>query len=382
MLVVRGQLPFVRASERRRQPEVLAALAEEHGIRATFLRTIRWTDHGDERTTLVELDAARRPSRAQWLPLDAVDPEAVVPVFSDGVAEWLSEQRGLIPAERAPWARPGWLAEARRWIASVVASADEPRLVRQWPLSAMYSFHSELGSLYFKACFVLWPHEPAVTALLAREDPHRVPEVVAIQDEHSWLLMTELVGPDVADAGAEWFAEELRTMASLQRSWAGKTDELESSGVPRRPLDELREAAPDLARLCTRLEAFGIPETLAHGDLHQWNAKVVADRVVILDWSDAAIAHPYIDLGAMLFYAGGSSEEREALLEAYIDCWRDFGTDAQLREAAAIGEVLGCVYQAISFRAINAAFEPADRRLFAGEFDRWMTRARHLAAKL
>lgn len=84
----------------------------------------------------------------------------------------------------------------------------------------------------------------------------------------------------------------------------------------------------------------------------------------------------------MLFYVEGTSQEREALLDAYIDCWRDFGSEAQLREAAAIGEALGCVYQAISFRAINAAFEPSDRWLFAGEVDRWMNRARDLAAQL
>ena len=360
----------------------MAALAKEHDIHAPFLRTIRWQDEEGERSTLVEVDAAQLSGHAHWLALDEVDPTAIAPVFPDGVTEWLAEQQGVIPAERAPWARPGWLADATRWVASVAPGAREPRLVRQWPLSAMYAFDSALGLLYFKACFVLWPQEPAATALLAREHPQRIPEIVAINDEHSWLLMTELEGVDVADAGAECFAEELRVMASLQRDWAGKTAELASARIPYRPLEQLGREAPDLGHLCAQLEAFGIPETLTQGDLHQWNAKVVADRVVILDWSDAAIAHPFLDLGAMLFYCGESLQPREALIDAYIDCWRDFGPDAQLREAAAIAEALGCVYQAISFRAINTAFEPADRWLFAGEVDRWMNRARDLAASL
>jgi hypothetical protein len=49
---------------------------------------------------------------------------------------------------------------------------------------------------------------------------------------------------------------------------------------------------------------------------------------------------------------------------------------------AALGEVLGSVYQAVSYRAINEAFEPDDRWLFANEERRWRERAAELAAKL
>jgi tRNA A-37 threonylcarbamoyl transferase component Bud32 len=382
VLVVDGRLPVVRSSGRRRQPEMLAALADEHGIRATFLRTIRFREEDGARSTLVELDAGMRPDHAQWLAIAAVDPDTVVPVHSEGVAEWLAEQRGSIPADRAPWARRGWLTEVVHWVKSVVPSADAPRLLRQWPLSAMYTFDSDLGVLYLKACFVLWPQEPALTRLLAHEHPRRVPEVVAINGERGWLLMRGVVGEDVADAGGLWFAEELRSMAHLQLGFNAKTRALLGTGAPQRPLEQVRQEAPDLGHLCARLHAFGIPETLTHGDLHQWNAMVAEGRVVIIDWSDAAIAHPFLDLGAMLFYAEGNSQDREALVDAYIDCWREFGPEAALREAAAIGEALGCVYQALSFRAINAAFEPSDRWLFANEADRWLSRARDLAAKL
>ena len=48
----------------------------------------------------------------------------------------------------------------------------------------------------------------------------------------------------------------------------------------------------------------------------------------------------------------------------------------------ALGEALGCVYQALSYRAIEGACEPADRWLWAGQDDTWLRRARELAAEL
>jgi hypothetical protein len=65
------------------------------------------------------------------------------------------------------------------------------------------------------------------------------------------------------------------------------------------------------------------------------------------------------------------------MLDAYLEPW---GED--LREAALVGEALGCVYQALSYRAIEAACEPGDRRIWADEPGRWLARARELASKL
>jgi hypothetical protein len=387
ILTVDGRLPVVR-TEKREQPGVPAALRATYGVRAPFLRVVsRLEDEDRQLTTLFEVDSAPEgwsPSApAAWLPLGSVNPEEMAPLFAAGLEGWLAEQRGApVPPQRASWARPGWLAAVTAWVDEVAGVTTEPRLVRVWPLSAMYVFETELGSLYLKGCFALWPHEPAVTAALAREHPDSTPEVVAIDERKGWLLMHEVTGEQVADLGAEATEQELRVAATIQRATVGKHAELLEVGMPHRPLDELRAAAPHLGGVCERLEALGLPETLTHGDLHQWNAIRRDGAVVLLDWSDAALAHPFLDLAPMLFYAEPTAEEREQFIRAYLQPWAGIAPEADLREAAALGETLGCVYQAISFRAIHEAFEPADRWLFGGEWDRWTARAVELAERL
>jgi hypothetical protein len=73
---------------------------------------------------------------------------------------------------------------------------------------------------------------------------------------------------------------------------------------------------------------------------------------------------------------------RTRIVDASLEPWRGLAPESTLREAAALGEVLGSVYQAVSYRAINAAFEPDDRWLFAGEETRWRDLAVELAGKL
>jgi hypothetical protein len=54
----------------------------------------------------------------------------------------------------------------------------------------------------------------------------------------------------------------------------------------------------------------------------------------------------------------------------------------ELGPDATPGEARGCVHQAISYRAIRAAFEPADRWLFVGADDFWLKRAAELAERI
>jgi aminoglycoside phosphotransferase (APT) family kinase protein len=93
----------------------------------------------------------------------------------------------------------------------------------------------------------------------------------------------------------------------------------------------------------------------------------------VIDWSDAAIGHPFLDLAPLLWIG---EKHRDELAAAYADEW------GATPRAAAIGEALGCVYQAISYRAIGAAFEPADLWLFSESYDEWLERAADLGKAL
>jgi hypothetical protein len=372
LLAVDGRLPVVRLEEAGIRA-ALRTVEHEHGVRAPFLRVVRRAEEGEDVTTLLELDTPADEPRGDWVPFRAVEPESLAPGFADGVEGWLAEQSGApIPAERPPWARPGWLAGASAWVAGLAAVRGEPELVRQWPLSAVYRFDTAEEALYLKAVFSLFRHEPAVAAALAREHPGDVPDVVATDLDRGWMLMHELPG---AGARGEQARDGVRTAARIQQAWPERLDELASFGCHQRGLDDLRTEAPDFAPLCDRLEEYDIPDSLVHGDLHHGNMLVVGDRVAVIDWSDAAIGQPFLDLAPVLMIG---ERQRDELISAYAESWPGNG----LTEAARIAEVLGCVYQAISYRAINAAFEPDDRWLFANEYGRWMQRAHRLAEQL
>lgn len=382
LLVVDGQLPIVRTEERA-QAETLAALERTHGLRAPFLRTVRRSlEEGGRLTTLFEVDAASVPG--DWVPLDEVDPESVVPVFADGVDQWLAEQRGAsVPAERPPWARSGWLAEASAWVAGQVRVSGEPEFVRQWPLSAVYRYPTPDGPLYLKAVFCLFRHEPTVTAALAAAHPGLVPDVVAIEAELGLMLMRPF-GTELGDREASLWADAVRLTAEIQRAWVGRGQDLAALGAPARGLDSLHgdvEGIEALHAAWARMAGIGLPDTIVHGDLHPWNAAVEPHGIRIVDWSDAAIGPPFLDLGVTLFHVR-DDDVRSRLVDAYLEPWRGIAPEPELQEAASLGEVVGSVYQFVSYRQINAAFEPDDRWLFAGEEKRWRKRAIELASKL
>jgi Ser/Thr protein kinase RdoA (MazF antagonist) len=259
----------------------------------------------------------------------------------------------------------------------------EPELVRQWPLSAVYRYATPDGPLYLKGVFSLFRQEPAVTAALAAAHPGAVPDVVAFAPNKGLLLMREF-GPELGDRDAAAWEHGVRLTAEIQRAWTRRLGDLAALGAPTRRLESLRadvDGVDALVATWARLSALPLADSIVHGDLHPWNATVEPHGIRIVDWSDAAIGPPFLDLGVALFDVHDTAA-RSRLVEAYLEPWRGLATERELREAAALGEVLGSVYQAQSYRAINAAFEPDDRWLFAEEEQKWMERARQLAEKL
>jgi Phosphotransferase enzyme family len=359
-LTVGGELPVLH-TETHHQFKALEALKRTLRLDAVFLRVAAHVPRDDERDLVHQFDAPPESwepkAPAEWMPLDEIRSP---PEIGAAVEQWLDELRGApVHPDRPPWARPGWLAEASEW------AGGGPKLIRQWPLSAVYRFDND----FFKAVFTLFHAEPDVTEALAREHPGDVPEVVRTNVERGWMLMRQL--PGRSPRGPEALVG-MRTAARVQRAWAGRESELASFGCRHRGLDELRTEAPQLAPLCDELEGLGIPDTIVHGDLHQGNMLVSDHRTSVIDWSDAAIGHPFLDLAPVLWIG---DRQRDDLAEAYIEAWADLAPREVLLRAAAIGEALGCVYQAISYRAINAALEPADRWLFANSYEEWLERA-------
>jgi Phosphotransferase enzyme family len=345
-----GNLPAV-GTARFRTADVPVALERKLELRAPFLRASvgRRTEEGRIATSLYEFDAPTSAPRGSWIPLEEA-PGLVPAELCDAAERWVTEQRGApIAPERAPWARPGWLAKAAAWIAASVDLVEPPRLHEQWALSSVLRASTAEGAVYFKAAFSLFHHEPTVTAALAREHPGRVPDVLAVEPEQGWFLMRELQGDALGELDRARWPEAAPLLRGVHETWSGRSDEVLALGAEDRrlgPDDIPEELRPDL----DALHELGLPDTLLHGDFHPWNVVVGRDGLVLADWSDACLTQPPFDLVTF-----GWDEDRAPLLDEY-------GISA---ETFACAERLACIHHAISYERILAAMEPADRWLFA-----------------
>ena len=80
------------------------------------------------------------------------------------------------------------------------------------------------------------------------------------------------------------------------------------------------------------LYGFGLPETLVHGDLHFGNVVETVDGPLLFDWTDAAVAHPFLDLFTLLgFDLDSDGAVRQSYLEPWQTSWDGHDLDRGLR---------------------------------------------------
>lgn len=406
LLVAGLGLPCVRGA--RGAGGVLDALRREYGLDAPYLRPAQFLldAEGNSFAGLHELDAPsadwKPASGTSWLALDDADPDALArPELTSSVAKWLAIARGApVPAERPPWAKPGWLAGASAWIQESAAAVGlDPNgpveVVGQWPLSAVLRRDTDGGRVYMKAVFSTFRHEPAVTQALSEQHPMLVPEILAVDVQRGWMLMRELPGSQLGDTDVGQWGRGLRAAASIHRTWVGRERELFALGAHDRSLEALARdihdvvasvelstddeakveaAVPELERRCEELARGVLPQTQVHGDLHPWNVMLDADDLRIFDWSDSCVSHPLFDLPTFISWTD-DKDARHALLDEYLGGWDDMASIVELRQVYELAEPIAYVHQAITYTRINAASEPDDRWWFADEPRRWLTGA-------
>lgn len=250
-------------------------------------------------------------------------PEPLRPAFERALAE----ATGAPPPPRRPlWARPGFHAEVEAWTGASL------ELVRSWPLS--YVARNE--EVVFKAVFPHFAHEPTITEAIG------APCVLRSDRERGWLLMEALPGDERHD-----HTTAMRALAAVHRAWAARVDEALALGAhDRRAPSEL-------------------PHTLVHGDFHPGNML----GSTIIDWSDAAIANPLVDVNYYAFMVG--DDARGAVVAAYAEEWPEHDVAA----AAEACEAETYEYIAESYARITAALADDDRWWFEDEPRRWRERA-------
>jgi Phosphotransferase enzyme family len=257
-------------------------------------------------------------------------------------------------------------------------------VVHDRPWSRVLRVPTAGEDLYLKQCAPVQAFEPALTVALAGRWPDRVPEVVAADPERAWLLLRD-GGTRLRERGGDvaTFVRALELYGELQRDEAAHVDELLALGLPdlRLPVvaaayepffeddhgleheevARLRVLAPRFSELCSELEAFGLPDSIQHDDLHDGNVFVRGERVAIFDWGDSSVAHPLWSMVKPLRDAGDRGLDPKPLCDAYLVAWTAVEAEERLRAALRVAVPVGVFAYALQVRRL-LGFLPAEAR--------------------
>jgi hypothetical protein len=279
---------------------------------------------------------------------------------------------------------------AEQWIRAHVSPSGPIETGHEHPWGTVLRVPVTDGVVWFKECAGAHAFEAHLTAELSARWPDRVAEVLAHDEERAWLLLADAGTPigSFADGAVQnppgaWL-ELLPLYAELQRGEVAHAEEHLAHGVPdlrlatlpehyesfleqglpseRDDFAALRAFLPHFAELCAELDAYGIPESIQHDDLHMANVYARGGRLRVLDWGDSSVAHPFTSLVVTLRFLeeiNGLAPDDPwfpRLRDAYLEPWGD-----GLADAAALALRVGIFAHAIAW-ARQRAREPAENR--------------------
>ena len=315
---------------------------------------------------------------------------------------------GLAPAEvdlsphplRAPYAEPGGPAASVRWGVAALAALGTPGAVavqqRTWNLSAIWRMDVAGEPVaWLKQVPAFFRHEPAVLGLVAGVAPGLVPPLLAA-GEQGRMLLAHVPGPDPFGAGADVCARIAEHWHPVQAALAGRVDEIRATGLPdprltveslsgaaepyRDTIDGLAAVLDELPARLAALAACGLPDTLVHGDLHPGNTRLTGDGVVIMDWGDAVVSHPALDI--LRLTGGLPPAEAQELIAAWALRWRLAAPGSDPQRAVELIKPVAELRAATVYAGFVAAIEPAEHPYHAADVPAHLHAAVRLALPL
>jgi len=236
-----------------------------------------------------------------------------------------------------------------------------------------------------------------VTQGLATILPGRVPAPIAVEPERRWMLLDDF-GPVVGwKADRETKRAVLSTYAQMQLETTSRQDDLlafgaldrrsewlaseigsllrlpDALGLEDDERDRLSALEPRFVEMCEGLAAGAVPDALVHGDLHLSNVAGDRNGYVFFDWTDACLAHPFLDLLVVLHEDDAGL--RRSLTDAYLAVWAEVAPEDELLELWALAEPLASLNQVISYRSIAMNVEREAAPDFASMIPYWLRKA-------
>lgn len=204
--------------------------------------------------------------------------------------------------------RPGWLTDLEAWIDERFPRTGPVTIRCHWELSAVVSFPTDDGEVVVKQNGPGFTREGAVLAALA-EVPH-VPPVLAGHDDPfaiPWAGVEGVDRPTIAGV-----------LGRLHGGAEGRVERLLAAGCP--TTDDLARSLgrSDLEPHLDAVHRLGLTPTVVHADAHAGNLLVDGDVVTVIDWTDAVVGDPVLDLPMVLL---PEAEDPAADERAVIEAW-------------------------------------------------------------
>ena len=311
------------------------------------------------------------------------------------------------------WHDPIWQKKAHDWIHSeaeqrsihITGEIEQPHA---YPWSTVIRIPTQEGTLFFKATAAQTVYESALTKKLAEWYPDCMPDLLAVDTAHGWMLMR--------DGGAQLRASIRPTQdikpwepvitryAELQIGLAEHVSEILALGIPdRRPAmlpalfaklladeeilmigqekgltsDEFQQVQNLTSRfeqICADLSALGIPESLNHGDFHDGNVLLKNGRITFFDWGDASVTHPFVSLRTFFVSIEISlklddyafTPEMSGLLDRYLEPWQKFASKEALLSAYRFSKPVASIVSALGWYRTISTLEGSLRAEYAG----------------
>ncbi len=292
------------------------------------------------------------------------------------------------------WTDPTWVAGATAWIDEQVERTDEIEQPHIRPWATVLRVPTTEGTLWFKANVPALAHELPVIEVLGARLPAAVPEVVALDEAHNWLLMRDggeqLRAVIERERKLEHWLDVLPVYAELQIAAVADVEQLIARGAPDRSLatlatqhQELLERVdgltdsertsllalvPHAAALCEELASVGIAETIQHDDLHDDNVLTRDSKYIVFDWGDSCITHPFLSMSVTLegVIAWGiddveDSADVQPFRDAYLEPFTAFAPKRELDAALDAALRLGWVCRALTVEMYGSTLTGAAR---------------------
>jgi aminoglycoside phosphotransferase (APT) family kinase protein len=368
--------------------EPLADRARTCGDPTAVLVAPQLEVHEDPMVLLSVFASRGEPVDGTWTRIGdlAEDPEVVSALMSVAA---VADGSTPPPSRRPDWFRVDWYDEVEAWVDARLAEQGRRRTgpmepIGNWWISVVTRVPCDPSPpVWFKAACPHFHAEPALTRLVAQMDPEHAPRLVAVDEDRAWLLAEEMAGADEdRDIPPGLGAAAARVTATLQLRSLDHLADIEAAGVPVRDLrttshqfeavldgsveldqlsaDELAAARAGRREVHAALEelaGLGIPDTLVHGDLHVGNIAHAGDALVLYDWSDAAVSHPFLDLVRLSERL--PEDEQDRARAAYADVWRAALPEVDVDRALELVVSANTVYQTVTFEQLYRAGEDA-----------------------